>query len=634
MCGLAGWLGFPDDVIDTPALLSSLHHRGPDGTGVKTWREAGLLHTRLKIIDLSPTGAQPMANEDSSVFVVFNGEIYNHRSLRRELEGRGHVFRGTSDTEVLPHLYEEHGLDLFSRLRGMFTVAIYDVEQRRLLLGRDRFGIKPLFYAHTSSGLAFASELNALRLVPGVDVAPDRQAIADYAAVFYVPAPRTMFRGISALEPGTLLEARLDRADELEVKARSYFRWNVAPRTDLTLEEAVDEADVLVEDAVASQLESDVPLGALLSGGIDSSLVSAAGQRRSHDTLQTFNVRFSDAEYDETPAARAVADHIGSNHETLPMSENGGSWEHVASLLRHAGQPFADSSVFAVDAVSQAMRRHVTVALSGDGGDEGFGGYDFYKRLETIERVRRLPPSIGKPAAQLAGIAARAGLIRSTLPGRFREINGADQTTIVQTLFSWIWGEEHKRLVVGAGELEPPRRLFEQHWDAGQRSGFDRLAAHAIEVNMRLVLPNDFLFKVDTASMRHGLEVRVPMLDEDLLAFGLSLPHALRANRGTGKIVLRGVAERRLPSSVVRRPKQGFAVPVDSWVDRDFKDNLRSSLLDPASALSQYLNRDVYEPWVQGFCSDTAVSGLSRNHLYQRVVMLLGLDLALKNGSQ
>lgn len=633
MCGLAGWLGFPDDVIETSALLESLHHRGPDGTGVMTWREAGLLHTRLKIIDLSPTGAQPMTNEDSSVFVVFNGEIYNHRSLRHELEGQGHVFRGTSDTEVLPHLYEEHGLDLFNRLRGMFTVAIYDVERRRLVLGRDRFGIKPLFYTHTPNILAFASELNALRLVPGVDVTPDRQAIADYAAVLYVPAPRTIFRGISALEPGTLLEAQLDRAGELEVETRPYFRWSVAPRLDLTLDEAVDEADALVEDAVARQLESDVPLGALLSGGIDSSLVSAAAQRRSRDTLQTFNVRFSDAEYDETTAARAVADHIGSKHETLAMAGNGGSWEHVASLLRHAGQPFADSSLFAVEAVAQAMRRHVTVALSGDGGDEGFGGYDFYKRLEAIERVRRMPVSLAKAAVPLAGVAARAGLIRSTLPARFREINGADQTTIVETLFSWIRGEEYKRLVVDADDLEPPRRLFEQRWDAGYRSGFDRLAAHAIEVNMRLVLPNDFLFKVDAASMRHGLEVRVPMLDEDLLAFGLSLPHALRANRGTGKIVLRGVAKRRLPASVVRRPKQGFAVPVDSWVDGDFKDNLRSSLLDPASLLPHYLNRDVYEPWVRSFCSDTAISGLPRNHLYQRVVMLLALDLTLKNGS-
>ena len=634
MCGLAGWLGFSDDVIDTPALLRSLHHRGPDGSGMMTWPEAGLLHTRLKIIDLSPTGAQPMTNEDSSVFVVFNGEIYNHRSLRRELEGRGHVFRGTSDTEVLPHLYEEHGRDLFSHLRGMFTVAIYDVERRRLLLGRDRFGIKPLFYAQTPNVLAFASELNALQLVSGVDVTPDRQAIADYAAVFYVPAPRTMFRGIRALEPGTLLEAQLGRDDDLAITSCSYHGWSVAPRVDLTLEEAVTEADGLVEEAVASQLESDVPLGALLSGGIDSSLVSAAARRRGNGVLQTFNVGFPDADYDETSAALSVADHIGSQHETLSMPQRGGSWEHVTSLLRHAGQPFADSSVFAVDAVTEAMRRNVTVALSGDGGDEGFGGYDLYRRLAPIERLRRLPGPVVHGMSHLLGIAAKGGLVRRTLPRRIRELNGADDTTIVESLFSWIGPAEHKQLLVDGRELDPPRRLFERRWETEFSSPLERLSAHTAEVNMRLVLPNDFLFKVDTASMRHSLEVRVPMLDEDLVAFGLSLPHALRANRSTGKLVLRGVAERRLPAAVVRRRKQGFGVPVDRWVDRDFKDNLRTALLEPTSDLPQYLNRDMYEPWVRGFCSDAGVPGLSRDDLYQRIMMLLALDLTLRDQSQ
>lgn len=633
MCGLAGWLGFPDAVVPSDAILEALAHRGPDATGVMTWPDAGLLHTRLKIIDLSPTGAQPMTNEDFSVQVIFNGEIYNHRSLRRDLEAKGHVFRGTSDTEVLPHLYEEYGSDLFSRLRGMFTIALHDANERLLLLGRDRFGIKPLFYSRTRRFLAFASELNALRLMPGLDLTPDRQAIADYAAIFYVPAPRTIFRGIDALEPGTLLEARLGRDDQVEVQKRSYHRWSIAPRH-LTLEEAVDEADTLVEDAVARQLESDVPLGALLSGGIDSSLVSAAAQRRGDGTLQTFNIRFAEVDYDETEAARAVADHIGSEHETLAMPHGGGSWEHITSLLAHAGQPFADSSLFAVDAVAEAMRARVTVALSGDGGDEGFGGYDFYKRLEQIERVRQLPVRVGRGASHVAQLVARAGLIRSTLPSRIREVSGTDQTAIVQSLFSWIRGDERERLIVDAADLEPPRRLFEPRWDGGLRSGVDRLVAHAAEVNMRLVLPNDFLFKVDTASMRHSLEVRVPMLDEDLVAFGLSLPRSLRANRGTGKIVLREVAKRRLPSSVVGRPKHGFAVPVDTWVDRDFKNNVRATLLDSGSGLREYLNPRVYEPWVHSFCSDSASPGLPRADLYQRVVMLLGLNLALRKNAQ
>lgn len=629
MCGLAGWLGYPDGVVETNALLRSLHHRGPDGTGMMTWQEAGLLHTRLKIIDLSPTGAQPMANEDSSVFIVFNGEIYNHRSLRRELEAQGHVFRGTSDTEVLPHLYEELGPDLFSRLRGMFTVAIYDVKRRLLLLGRDRFGIKPLFYTQSPRFLAFASELNTLRLLPGVDVTPDRQAISDYAAVFYVPAPRTIFRGISALEPGTLLEAHLGHADEVEVRTRLYHRWSVAPRADLTLDEAVDEADGLVEEAVARQLESDVPLGALLSGGIDSSLVSAAARRRGNGVLQTFNVGFPDADYDETAAALAVAEHIDSQHRTLSMVQRGGSWEHVTSLLRHAGQPFADSSLLAVDAVTEAMRHQVTVALSGDGGDEGFGGYHLYRQLQPIERLRRLPLPLVRGASYLAWMAAKSRLVHTALPRRLRQFGGADDTRVVQTLFSWISGAEHEQLVLDGHDVESPRRLFERRWDTQFAPGLDRLSAHTVEVNLRLVLPNDFLFKVDTASMRHSLEVRVPMLDEDLVGFGLNLPHALRANRSAGKLVLRGVAKRRLPPAIVRRPKQGFGIPVDRWVDQGFKENLREALLDPGSCLPQFLNRDVYEPWVHSFCSNGGIPGLGRDQLYQRIMMLLGLEVTL-----
>jgi asparagine synthase (glutamine-hydrolysing) len=634
MCGLAGWLGSPSDVIDEGSILTSLAHRGPDGAGVKTWPSAGLLHTRLKIIDLSPTGAQPMANEDSSVFVVFNGEIYNHRSLRRKLEAGGHVFRGTSDTEVLPHLYEEYGRELFNHIRGMFAVAIYDVEKRLLLLGRDRFGIKPLFYAPNRRFLAFASELNALRLVPGVDLAPDPQAISDYAALLYVPAPRTIFHGIKALAPGTLLEAQVGRGEELELSTHSYHRWTMASRDDLTLDEAVDEADALVEEAVARQLESDVPLGALLSGGIDSSLVSAAARRRGNGTLETFNAGFAEPVYDETPAARAVAEHIGSHHRTLNMPERTGTWEHVTSLLRHAGQPFADTSLFAVAAVSEAMRQQVTVALSGDGGDEGFGGYDYYKRLGAVDRLRRLPLGVVHAASLAARVAAQAGVVRSSLPHRLREFSGADDTSVVEAFFRGIRGGEHERLVTAARELDPPRRLFERQWDGSYRSELDRLFAHTVEVNMRLVLPNDFLFKVDAASMRHSLEVRVPMLDEDLVAFGLSLPHTLRANRKAGKIVLRRLSDRRLPPAIARRRKQGFAIPVDRWVDRDFKDNLRLTLSDPASCLSQYLNRDAYAPWVDAFCSDAEIPGLSRSELYQRIMMLLALDLTLKPQAQ
>jgi asparagine synthase (glutamine-hydrolysing) len=632
VCGIAGWLGHVEaDDNRVEQILASLHHRGPDGSAARRLGTATLLHTRLRIIDLSPSGDQPMANEDGSVWTVFNGEIYNHHELRNDLKRRGHLFRGTSDTEVLPHLYEEYDAELFARLRGMFSVAIFDQRADRLLLARDRFGIKPLFYAARGDSLAFASELNALRLVTGIDLTPDPQAIADYAAVLFVPAPATIYRGIRALEPGTFLDAQLE-SSEVRCARRAYHRWSLERRDDLTLETAAELADSLIERAVASQLESDVSLGALLSGGIDSSLVSAAAQRASDAQLLTFNVRAPDRGYDETWAAQAAASHIGTRHMTLDMETGAGSWETVTSLLDHAGQPFADTSLFAVREVSRAMRRHVTVALSGDGGDEGFGGYDLYWQLRLLDHFRSAPRSLALAAATIARPLARTGVIRPTLPQRLHELPRADDVTLLQALFSWLRDREHARLLADPAEVESPRRLFEPQWspNGGRPAGrLERLSAAAAETNIRLVLPNDYLFKVDTASMRESLEIRVPLLDEDLVAFGLTLPHALRTRGRTSKVVLREVAARRLPEVVATKPKQGFAVPVDRWVDSEFKRQLRERLTDPASPVREHFRPDEYLPWIHSFAENRLVNGISRMGLYQRAIMLLSLDLAL-----
>ena len=632
MCGIAGSLGAVDvDDRRVDEILGAIRHRGPDGAAARRFENALLLHTRLRIIDLSPTGDQPMANEDGTVWTVFNGEIFNHHELRRELEAQGHVFRGTSDTEVLPHLYEEHGAEMMGRLRGMFSIAILDEAAGRLLLARDRFGIKPLFYGAGERSLWFASELNALRLAPGVDLRPDPQAIADYAALLFVPAPATLYRGIRALEPSTLLDARFD-GGEVHTEAKRYYTWSVEPRTDLTLESAAEIADRLVEQAVARQLESDVPLGALLSGGIDSSLVSSAAQHGSPSQLLTFNVRAADPDYDETWAAQAVAAHIGSRHETLEMESHGGDWDSVTALLEHAGQPFADTSLFGVREVSRAMRRHVTVALSGDGGDEGFGGYDHYWQLAPIDRLRAAPRPLALAAAGLAGPLSRTGLVRATLPQRLRELTGADDAAVLQTIFCWLREGEQTALLADPAATEPVRRLFEPRWSLNGRasiSRLERLTARAVEINMRLILADDYLFKVDIGSMRESLEVRVPLLDEELVEFGMTLPNALRTRGRTAKIVLRRVAAKRLPTAVAEKPKQGFTVPVDRWVDADFKRRLRERLTDPGSRVAEFYRPEVYRPWVDAFCEERLVEGISRAGLYQRLIMLLALDLAL-----
>ena len=573
-----------------------------------------------------------MSNEDGSCWIVFNGEIYNHRHLRRSLENKGHVFRGSSDTEVLPHLYEDHGSGFITKLLGMFAFAIYDARDRTLVLGRDRFGIKPLFYAASRDRLAFASEIRALLRFPGIDRRPNKQAISDFAALLYIPAPETFYSGIRALEPGEMLEARFE-GEGISWKTRKYHAWTIAPDLGMSLAQATDRAAELVTAAVERQMESEVPLGSLLSGGIDSSLISAAAQKALHGELRTFNVRFSDDKYDETWAAGMVAKHIGSRHESLDMDDVGGTWNHVTDLLSHAGQPFADTSLFAVNAISKLMRRRVTVAISGDGGDEAFGGYDVYWRLARVAKLQTLPSFF----LEAAGVAMRPmswlRLSPRHLPQRVQELADIDNTSVIQSLFSFISDRERKTLLQDADVL-PVRRLFEPQWEHALSPSLDRierLSAHATEVNARLVLPGDFLFKVDIASMKESLEVRVPMLDEDLFAFGLSLPQRLKVNGRTCKTVLRAVAARQLPPAVANKPKWGFSIPLKSWMKQDLIDCTREVLDVAGSPLAEFFRPEVFRPLVSAFCEGRSIDSIPRQELYPRVIMLLAVHLALRN---
>jgi asparagine synthase (glutamine-hydrolysing) len=376
-------------------------------------------------------------------------------------------------------------------------------------------------------------------------------------------------------------------------------------------------------------MESDVPLGALLSGGIDSSLISAVAQAATGGLL-TFNVRFTDKEFDETWAAGAVAKHIGSHHVTLDMDSVPGSWDWISNMLLHAGQPFADTSLFAVNAVCRLIRQHVTVALSGDGGDEGFGGYELYWRIATIARFQQLPVLLRAAAPIAMKSLTTFGFFPQSYEERCSELVKADDISIIQSLFCWV------RLCLDDHKALPVRRLFEPQWEHRLPRGtsrIERLSALGTETNVRLMLPNDFLFKVDTASMKESLEVRVPMLDEDLFAFGLSLPHCLKVKGRMCKRVLRGVAERRLPPAISRKPKGGFGIPMDSWVDAEFKVRLRDALLGPASRLPDFFRPEVYRPIVEAFCDGRQYQGVSREGLYRRVIMLLSVELTIANSA-
>jgi asparagine synthase (glutamine-hydrolysing) len=351
--------------------------------------------------------------------------------------------------------------------------------------------------------------------------------------------------------------------------------------------------------------------------------------------LQTFNARFEEEEYDETWAALAVADHIGSDHTTLAIDDVPGNWTRITELLLHAGQPFADTSLFAVNALCRLIRRHVTVALSGDGGDEAFGGYDTYWHLPGIVRLQALPDHVQSVAQTALASMARIGLVPEHLASRLKEL-GTDDISIVQDLFCWIRGKELSSLCIDHEKLLPIRRLFEPQWEYHMASGssrLERLSAYTTEVGVRLSLANDFLFKVDAASMKESLEVRVPMLDEDLFAFGLSLPHELKAKGRTCKRVLRAVAERRLPLKVAHKPKWGFGIPVDKWVDTDFKVRLRDELLSSRSRLSEFFRPEAYRGVIEAFCDGHGCSELSRQGLYQRAIMFLSVQLALTQSS-
>jgi len=511
----------------------------------------------------------------------------------------------------------------------MFAFAIYDTRTRTLVLARDRFGIKPLFYAPVAHRLAFASEILALLQLPDIDTEPDRQAIYDFAALFYIPAPETFYTGIRALQPGELLEADFD-GNRISWSARNYHRWSITPDYGITLKQAAERSEALVAAAVRRQMESDVPVGALLSGGIDSSLISAVGQEGSRG-LRTFNVRFREKDFDETWAAVAVANHIGSHHTTLDMDGERGTWEHIKALLVGTGQPFADVSLFAVNAICRLMRRSVTVALSGDGGDEVFGGYDVFWRLGRIAMFQRLPlPVCSGISATLRSLSG-LGVVSGYFPERVREMAGADDTSVMQSLFCWLGNQEHAALCRDTDVL-PIRRLFEPQWEyhlPAKATRLERLSAHATEVSIRLTLANDYLFKVDVASMKESLEVRVPMLDEDLVDFGLCLPHRLKVNGRTCKRVLRKVAERRLPKAVANKPKWGFAVPLDRWVDADFKERLRDALLGPSSKLPGYFRPEAYTKIVKSLYEASSFYDMRQSALYVRAIMLLSAQLTL-----
>lgn len=590
MCGICGYVQ-ADGRSMSPRLLdamtAALGHRGPDGRvalhlpaspqGPAPSPVVGLGHARLAVIDLSAAARQPMTNEDGSLFLTYNGEIYNYRELAAELTAKGHRFRSASDTEVILHLYEECGTAAVARLNGMFAFALWDAPRRRLWLCRDRMGVKPLVYCQTKGGLRFASEIKSLLADPELPRRLDAEALRLYLAFNYVPSPRTMFQGIRKLEPGcSLLYA------DGQVELRRYYTPLPAPaaedgrpaRLRRRLREALDQA-------VADCLVADVPVGAFLSGGVDSGIVLALMARHSSRPVKTFTIGFAESpRHDETAAARRIAAHFGTEHHELRV-HRADILDTVPEVLAGLDEPFADSSALAAYLVARETRRHVKVALSGDGGDELFGGYRAYlgeywrRRYHRIPAplreglieplLARLPDSrdsrLGETVrrakkfvrASRGEFAERLLALKEVFPGSRRaELLSSDGSTAPDPALAWVRG------LLARSDGDPVNRML-----------FTDIADS---------LHGDMLAKVDWMSMRHGLEVRVPLLDPRVVAVALAIPGEAKLHRGVTKHVLKEGFKELLPPGYTRLPKRGFEVPLSRWLRGELRPLVARSL--------------------------------------------------------
>jgi asparagine synthase (glutamine-hydrolysing) len=551
MCGICGLLARPGLEPDTgpvERMNAAIVHRGPDSGSVDAFGACVLGVRRLAIIDLA-TGDQPVTNETGEIAAVFNGELYNFRQLRSALTG--HELRGTGDTPVIPHLYEEHGLGFVERLEGMFALALWDAPRNRLVLARDRLGKKPLLWTRLPDGrVAFASELKALLQLPEVKRRVRLQALDDFLALQYVPGPETALEGVHKVRPGHLLVV-----EDGEVREQEYWRPRPVEER-LSRDEWLERVRVEVTDAVRKRLVSDVPLGALLSGGIDSSIVVALMAQASAEPVRTFTIGFSDQRYDEREYARAVAERYGTRHEEIPVELDASLVTRLAGIL---DEPLGDEAFLPQLLVSEAARRSVTVALAGDGGDEAFAGYERYAAVALAERVPAPLARAGAVALARARREPRSPLFRAA---RFLRAASAPRAERYARLLEVFPYELRRRLFTGDVPVRPTLEILGAPGPG--LAGLQRL-------DLTTYLPGDLLPKADLASMAASLELRAPLLDHRVVELGLSLPEELKLRGRRGKVALREAFADLLPPPVAARGKIGFGVPLERW----FRDDLR-----------------------------------------------------------
>ncbi len=635
MCGITGALWFEESGAVTAATLDAmtdaLVHRGPDDRGTHlsplirdvtgVTPGVGLGFRRLSIIDLAG-GHQPMTNEDGSVVIVFNGEIYNYRELRRRLEGSGHRFRTDSDTESIVHLYEDLGVDCFKALNGMFAIAIWDSRKRQLVLARDRLGKKPLFYQATASQLLFGSELKALAQSASFQKQLSHRAIDEFMTYQYIPHPHTIYEHARKVPPGHTVVV-----SDGQLSVSRYWDVDLAHEIDITQSEASQQLQSLLNDSIQLRLRSDVPLGTFLSGGIDSSLIVALAQKQLDHPIKSFSIGFTEADFDETAYARQVAAWVRTEHHEFQVAPE--AVGVIDQLAYHFDEPFGDSSAVPTWHLCRMTSQHVTVALSGDGGDELFAGYDRYRALwlsRWLENAFGTRAVLGGRWVQSLPTSNR----QRSFIRRLQRFGAALNEPLARRAMNWLQifpermrAELYRPEFVEQLPDSDPFEFFEGAW---RETGSRDLVSRYSLADLVTYLPCDLMTKVDIASMAHGLECRQPFLDYRLVEFAASLPSRLKFNGMRGKKLLRATFDRLLPRQIWTRKKMGFGVPLGKWFRTDLRAMTESRLLADEARCHQFFRRDVLQR-----IFDEHISGRI-NHSY-RLWNLLMLETWLRRWS-
>jgi asparagine synthase (glutamine-hydrolysing) len=606
MCGIAGVLyadpNRPVDRTVLEAMGAGIAHRGPDADGFWSEPGIGLVHRRLSIIDLAG-GDQPIANEDGSILVVFNGEIYNYKELRARLKSKGHQFRTQSDTEVLVHLYEEEREALVQGLRGMFAFALWDRTRRQLLLGRDRLGIKPLYVYRDAEKLVFGSELKAILAHPGVDRTLDLAALEDYFTFGMIPGRRSVFTRCEKLPPAHWL---LVGADTLQQAPRCYWRLRFEPDHRRSIADWQEAIRAKIEEAVKLHLIADVPVGAFLSGGVDSSVIVASCAEAGCQGLQTFSIGFAEEAFSELPYARQVSKRFGTQHQEQIVRPD--AVHLLDELTRYYDEPFGDSSAIPTFLVSRLASRSVKVVLSGDGGDEAFGGYARYAHDLKEAALRRYLPSWLRRSAlgSLARVWPKADWLPRPLRAKTLLTNlSLDAGSAYANTLSLCRPPLRRRLFAPdlAAQMngyEPEAIVRENYATAPQGDALGGMIAGDVAT----LLPDDYLVKVDRASMAHGLEVRPPLLDHELLELAAQIPSPWKIRNGESKWIFKETYRSHLPASVLDRRKQGFELPIDAWLRGPLREVFESAVLDGgarvATLVDQHTVRKLHQAHLRG----------------------------------